>query len=541
MSFYKWCISTFFLFFLILGIYTNSWSKIRPIVGISPSYVIYPSNLSWVGYFLQEELTHQLNLVRSISLKPSQTMQLWNAKLDFSNEDEVDSSLLNLMKIQLFLKIKLQKVVGHASITGTLYHLGENQDLQSTDFQDFVSWKSPDIFVQFIINKLKTLSPLFSKVTFYPQHYKWESLEAFYKWKLQPTKLFGTPEWSQYKSELESLLSHYPDVARLIYPELASLLLLEGTQPKINALLLKQAEDAIKEALHLDPNNDQYHSLLAFIYFFQNDKILAKSETVIANAHNPQNTLARVLYGLTIGQSFREGEKYILLGFENNPFLKEYPLFANRNLPIYEALLPLLSNWTSSQPIPTNKKYDNKFAEGVALFRKKQLDEAEIKFEFATALDSSQIAPLLYLARISMAKKKFKETISFLNSLKEQFPENAQLFYYLGVSYEYLKSYHQAENQFRQAIFLKTNYPQALLRLGIILTKLKRLDEAQNFLETLTTKYPKFSSGWFNLGVLFSIKRDWENANRVLSEALRLSPKNIRIQKLIDKIKVKNN
>ncbi|MBF0279067.1 MAG: tetratricopeptide repeat protein [SAR324 cluster bacterium] len=502
-----------------------------------PFKIIYPAKrLDWAGIFLQEELTHQLVLSRKFSLRSAEAMQLWSQKQNLT-EKNLDLKQMNRLGVQNLILVEMQKVIEHASFDGVILSVDHRQVINRTRFRRISSWKSPDKVILDLVNELAKSTPVLSDFIPFPQHYQWESLEAFYQWKLLPDKAKGSEEWLEYKEDLEILLSHYPDIARLIYPELAAMLLLEGTQPNINNALLNKAETAIREALRLDPKNDLNHVLLAQIFYYKNEKHSAKSESVIAYAHNPQNAMARILYGLTIGQTIQDGEKYILEGLNSNPFLVGFPSFAGRNLTSYKTFYPILSSWTDTKnTVLKPNEYEESMSEGQKQFEQKDWEKAKNSFERAAAKDTAKIDPVLYLVRISINQKKFDEALKSLSDLKSQFPESSQAFLYTGIVHEHLKSYEQAEINYRQALFIKSDHPQTLLRLGTVLIKSQRYDQAENYLQTLVRKYPKFSTGWWNLGLLYWSQKNWQKAKETLKEALRLDPNNPKIQDLFKKV-----
>lgn len=543
MSGWQRYLSAFCVAFFCAGYCSLIQGDQRPVLGIVPFQFAYPTKtFDWAGYFLQEALTHQMVLSRKFAPRSATTMQLWSQKLEIAAFEKVTANTLIKIGLQQLILGELQKVLEYASLRGTFFFLDQNQQFQQVSFQSTFAWGSVDEVIAALFQSLSKIAPSFSDFTPFPQGYQWESLEAFYYWKLQPKRALGSPEWQQYKEELEALLSHYPDIARLIYPELAALLLLEGTQPVINDRLLKQAQDTIQEALRLDPKNDHHYALLSQIYYFQEDKQSAKSEAVIANAHNPQNAIAQILYGLTISRTPQEQEKHILGGLQKNPFLQEFPLFADRNLAVYETMLPLLNSWDASSPknpkISTNA-YNTAMMAGQEYFSQKQWELAQKRFEQATVLQPQQLDPQLYLIRIALAQKQYKAALAPLSQLQEQFPENDRVLLYLGLTHERLKSFNEAEDLYRQVLFLKADHPQALLRLGTVLIKTKQYPEAQNYLDTLVRKYPDYSVGWWNLGLLYAQKKQWKKAETAVKEALRLDPNNSKIQKMLTTIQEK--
>lgn len=510
------------------------WGSTQSKLGILPFHVKYPHKLNWFGYFLQEELTYQLALNRKIHTQHPDVMQLWYHYLGINRNGVVPEEQMFQMNLPQLLHGEIQKVIRHGSINGYFFFRDESQ-LQRATFQLKFPWTTPDKVIKTIFQELSKLHPQFKEFSYFPQGYTWESLEAFYQWKLQDKKLVTSTEWNQYRSELEILINYYPDITRLTHTALAALLLLEGTQPTLNAKTLQQAESIIKIALESDPNSAHVHSLLAFIHYAQNDKFSAKSESVIASAHNPSNSIAQIVYGLTIGQTLEEGKQYVDSGLSNNPFLKSFPDEINQNFPFYQAVAPLFQDWTSIPP--SQETYKNTLAEGKEFFRQKFWDKARERFETAQNMDPNKLEPQLYQARILLAEGKYEETLSTLQLLNENFPENEQVFLYIGLTYERQQAFSEAEQNYRQALFFNPNHPLALLRLGTVLIKMKHFEESQSFLELLTQKYPNYALGWWNLGILYSYQKSWKNAESALKEALRLDPDNLKIQKFYSKIK----
>ncbi|MBF0286594.1 MAG: tetratricopeptide repeat protein [SAR324 cluster bacterium] len=537
-------ISAFCVGFFCLGCFFQSHGISRPVLGILPFQFDYPiKQFDWAGVFLQEELTHQLILSQKISMRSAEVMQLWHKQLDLATVSSIDTLLLSRMSLHQLLRANLQKVLQHASIEGNIFYTDNNLTIQHTHFKGKLSWNTPDLAIFDLITILSRSVPHLKNIAPYPQNYTWESLSAFYSWKLQPHKQFGTKEWQQYKEELEALLSHYPEIARLIYPELAALLLFEWTQKQTNKSLLQQAELSTKEALRLDPQNDKNHALLAHIYYLQEDTVSSKTESVIAHAHNSQNSIAKILYGLTIGENTDERKKHVLKGLEDNPFLKNYPTFANRNFFSYAALLPILPKW-SDQPVVTNTvpeapidtPYQSSLKAGQKYFQQQQWKHAQENFKIAHSQNPEELQPKLYLARILLAQKKYDHALKSLTPLAKQFPKNEQVLLYMGLTHEHQKSYQQATQYYRKALVLNQVHPLALLRLGTVLIKLKQYKEAQNYLETLTRKFPKYAIAWWNLGLLHWQQNDSENAHIMIKEALRLEPNNPKFRKFLERL-----
>ncbi len=508
------------------------------VVGVLPFHVNYPNDMNWLGVFLQEELTHQLVLSRIATL-PAPTFQLWQEHLPLDSNTLIDARLLNQLHVRYLIRVEVQKVLSHASIHGFVFFNDTELGFQALPFQSADSWKTPDDAMGVVLKSLAKRHNHLARLQLQRQNYTWEGVEALYRWKLQPKQIPGTPEWQNYKEELEALRANYPEMGQLIYTALASLLIQEGVYPAPKASVLKQAEEVIQEALTRYPQYDHAHALLAQIYYYQDNKNAAKAEAVVANGYNPWNTIAKMIYGFTIGRTLKEGEPHILRGLDDNPFLQDPSYFAQRNLPAYEALAITMQELRPA--LTSVSQYETLMREGHEFYKQTEWDQAQQRFEQASQLDPKQLDPHIQLARIELAKKRYLGAIERLTDLESKFPDSEPVYYHLGLANERLKDFDQAEQYYRKVLFLSAQHPQSLLRLGTVLMKLKRYDEASSFLESLTRYYPKSATAWWTRGMLHWVQKDWSQARTMWEEALRFDPNNPKIQKALQQLDQRNN
>lgn len=71
-----------------------------------------------------------------------------------------------------------------------------------------------------------------------------------------------------------------------------------------------------------------------------------------------------------------------------------------------------------------------------------------------------------------------------------------------------------------------------------MLIRRKRYNEAQSFLESLTSKYPDYAVAWWNLGVLHRKLRQPKQAQQAWERALQVEPDNERIRSALMKLSV---
>jgi tetratricopeptide (TPR) repeat protein len=158
-------------------------------------------------------------------------------------------------------------------------------------------------------------------------------------------------------------------------------------------------------------------------------------------------------------------------------------------------------------------------------------------FEDAWALEPELSEAPLYLARIKIAEKDLKGAMKSLNNLRKRFPEDAATVLFQGYVYELLKKFGNAEILYRKSLEMEPENHRAMLRLSTLLIKTGKYEEARSFLESLTRKYPDYTVGWWNLGLLYQKIDELESAEQALEEVVRLDPANTRVQAQLEHIR----
>lgn len=521
-------------YLLIAGLLTCLWTHGRANVkiGVLGIDILYPpQSHEWIARFIQDEITHQLVISGAFAVASTETMLQWSRELaDVSSR--LTSRQLARMKLQLVIQGTFQKVLTQTAITWQLSSLEKNR-VRHQKYKGVYSWSTPDQFFSSIFKDFSKLYPAFELLTYHPQGYTWESVESFYHLTLDSPPTPESTGWNNYKARLESFLSNHPAIAHQAYYYLARALVLEGSFTKpYKARFFNEAETAIKEALMLDPKNDQYRTLLALVHYLKGENYEAKAQVVIANAANSQNSLALIIYGLTIGNEPKEGESYIQRGVEYSPFLRNILTETNP----YRVLLPKIRPWVSSESVELSQ-YDQWLNKGKLHFRQEEWKQAIRAFEKASSQKPGKVEAKIYLARIRIAQGDYSAALGLLKELQKQDPDNDQIVLYLGYIQEKLQYFSEAEIYYRKALTLTPENPRALLRLGTILIKMKKYEEALSFLESLTRKYPNYVTAWWNLGLLYWRIEDFEKAEQSWENALQLAPGNVKIMDYLKRLR----
>ncbi|MFZ9068944.1 MAG: tetratricopeptide repeat protein, partial [bacterium] len=126
------------------------------------------------------------------------------------------------------------------------------------------------------------------------------------------------------------------------------------------------------------------------------------------------------------------------------------------------------------------------------------------------------------------------KSIPFLMlELRDRFPKNDEVALYLGFSYEKQRDFNLAESLYRESLQLNPENPKSGLRLGTVLIKKGRYEDAKSFLESVTAKFPGYAVAWWNLGLLYRELGEMDQAKMALNTASQLDPNNLQIQSVL--------
>lgn len=106
----------------------------------------------------------------------------------------------------------------------------------------------------------------------------------------------------------------------------------------------------------------------------------------------------------------------------------------------------------------------------------------------------------------------------------EQFPEEAFGYFYLGEALFFQNEYEEAVEQYQKAIELATDNPDYKARLGLMYSKLARLDEAKQIYRTILEYHDTHVPSLVALGVLELNAYEANTALELLHRALEVDP-----------------
>ena len=514
----------------------------RPSIGVLSVDVQYPSTgLKWLGLFLQEELSLQLQLTEQFSVISPDTMRRWDIR--FRNSSQPDSSINELKKSEIFqlkpkrlLKLSIQKVLNKLSVTWSFVNFGENGSQDK--IKKIHSWLTPDKLVAALLKDIKEHDKIFSKLTHFPQGYTWDGVKDTYQWRLKEVFATNSIAWENHKNELDALLLSYPSHASSIKFYRAILLIIESSIMRpAHVPSLNSAETDILSAMKIQPGKVEHHTLLSLLHYLRKEPLFAKQQANIANKINPGNGLSLILYGLTIGKNPQAGATYIERGIRLYPFVGEP---SPDTWQPYHVLVNDLKPWLIFSDSKKAPKYEQLMSAGKEHQDAKRWTEARQAFEDASALEPRLPEPFLHLAQLRLAQHDTESALLMLAKLSKKYPKHADINLYLGYAHEKSKHYEKAEYFYREVLQLKPEHHKSLLRLGAVLIKRGKLTEARSFLQSLTQKYPMYTVAWWNLGIVYYQLGEMELAESVWEESLRLEPDNnlvrVRLEQLREEL-----
>ena len=504
-------------------------------MGVLAPRVIYPSQgHEWFGSFFQDEFSQQLRFTNRFAVMSPFTMRLWQERHG-TRSPKALAVLLRNAQLELLVDAKIQKVLRRVGVDWQIIRMADNAT-QVIHLSKSYPLDTPDEFIAGVLDDLGKEIPEFSGLQRFPRGLAWKAVRAFYEWRDQEVPQRGSPEWRDYRNQLHSLAADHPSLEEQVLEYEAMLDLLEaGEQSPAYVPTLKQADERLRALKIRQPGNSEISTLLALSYYLQGESLQAKSEAVIANAKNPFEGPALMIYGLVIGRTPQGGKSFIRKGLRLYPFLADSTY---GTLPPYHTLIRPLSPWLVPESSRLSPNYESLMAKGQQHFRAGEQEQAQQIFENLSAADSSISDPQVYLARIEIRHGDHEAALGRLQGLQRRFPEDSGVALYLGYALEKLGHYDRAEDAYRNTLDLRPDHPRALLRLSTVLIRRRRYDEAQSFLESLTKKYPDYAVAWWNLGVLHRKLGKPKQAQQVWEQALRVEPENERIRSALMKLSV---
>jgi len=465
-----------------------------------------------------------------------ETVELWKERLP----DQVEQ-IMREARLSHLLQLSTQQVLQQLSIRWTLFSISNNK-LQKEDFRSQHSLQSVDALLQELLQVLQTRNAAFADLLLFPQDVSFEALEAFYRWKDLNHQPWIAETRSAHLQALRNLTEQYEGLDKRVCFQSVILQLQEAyTQQPVPPELLNEIRQDLDSLQDDFSDHAEYRALSSLWFYVQGQRFEAKAEAVIANARHPYHGPAWLLYGLSLNDD-EPNPRAIQRGLRYYPFV-ESPENPNQ---AFTVLRPELRPWLpqSTQPTGTsdladdrqqseNSRYQELLQQGVTQFDQEDWEDAKAAMEAAQQLQSGTVEPALYLARIALVQNQMETAHNNLLELRDRFPKNDEVALYLGFSYEKQRDFNLAESLYRESLQLNPENPKSGLRLGTVLIKKGRYEDAKSFLESVTAKFPGYAVAWWNLGLLYRELGEMDQARMALNTASQLDPNNLQIQSVL--------
>lgn len=180
------------------------------------------------------------------------------------------------------------------------------------------------------------------------------------------------------------------------------------------------------------------------------------------------------------------------------------------------------SNMNGMQSTPGIR---NVLQQGMALFQRGRMQEAEKAFQSVLAMDAKNINALQLLGIINFQTGRLKEGEQLLRRAIKQGPNIPDLHFNLGNMLEQQGKLKQAAVAFENAIKIGMGGDQAHNNLGMVQSKLDRLKEAEVSLLKAIDINPKNPSALSNYGLLLRKQDRSDEAVKVLEQVIAIEPR----------------
>ena len=136
------------------------------------------------------------------------------------------------------------------------------------------------------------------------------------------------------------------------------------------------------------------------------------------------------------------------------------------------------------------------------------------------------------LRKFDEAEKKYRNAIRL-------YPNNAKFHNKFGLLLQNMKRFTEAEIEFRSVIRIEKYDFEAFLNLGNVLKNMKRFNEAENEYRKAIRLYPNNYVIHFKLGILLQGMRNFDEAMKEFQQVIKIEPEFKKItQPLIDECKI---
>lgn len=162
------------------------------------------------------------------------------------------------------------------------------------------------------------------------------------------------------------------------------------------------------------------------------------------------------------------------------------------------------------------------------LMRTKKSQEAIAILEKILTIEPANTKAYFLLGRLYYLQGAYETALSTYNKVQSLNGESSpELWNNLGLLYSKMKRFGDAEDAYKKALLLRSDYPEAYYNLGLLLFKQDKFDKAIGFFEKAIQIRPDYHQAYYNLALAFSKQGDEVKAIEAYKKVLEISPQHI--------------
>jgi Tfp pilus assembly protein PilF len=144
------------------------------------------------------------------------------------------------------------------------------------------------------------------------------------------------------------------------------------------------------------------------------------------------------------------------------------------------------------------------------------------------AYSKSFSRPDYYKGRAYMAMGDTAKALTSLDEALHKHTNDADIYEARGDVFQQLGELNNSEVNYKKALEIESDFPEAMEKLAIVYAKKDDLDKAIELLEKTLSSFPvEYASTHVNLATCYTLKGDTEGAKEELERALKLEPDNL--------------
>ena len=150
--------------------------------------------------------------------------------------------------------------------------------------------------------------------------------------------------------------------------------------------------------------------------------------------------------------------------------------------------------------------------------------QAEMEFRNVVREHPESALPRYYLARFLLAQNKAGEALPHFQRAVALEPDNADYYFWLGLTYGELGDGRQERANYEKALRLDRRHPQAHLYLGHILLRNGELRQALKSYDAVLKEVPTNGAALYNRALILDIEKNHKEAKKAWLEYLKWFP-----------------